>query len=63
MQTIAIELTDPREPDRPTLEDWIPEPELENTCRLASAAGFLVRVLGPVSWQRQLAHIESNPES
>ena len=62
MQTIAIELSDPREPDRPPIEDWIPEPDLAATVRLAQAAGFTVSILGPVSWQRQLARMEHNPD-
>ena len=62
MQTIAIELTDPREPDRPAIEDWIPDHELSATVRLAQAAGFKVAILGPVPWQRQLSRMEHNPE-
>jgi len=61
MRTIEIEIDYPN-PDRPPDRDWIPEDELAATVAEIKAAGLTVRILGSVSWQRQLARMENNPE-
>ena len=60
---IEIEITWPSEyGDRPSDRDWIPEDQLATTLAEIKTAGGTARTLGPVSWQRQLARMENNPE-
>lgn len=59
MRTIEILCYDNAQPARPPIEDWIPENELEATLAKGEEYGFRVEVIGEVSWQRQLAHMEN----
>lgn len=47
--------------DRPTQRDWIPEADLQPTLLEIAEAGLRAVVIGPVSWQRQLAAMENPP--
>ncbi len=55
----TIEISVEYEQGRST--EWIPDHELESTLAEIRAHGLRVRVIGEVSWQRQLAQME-NPE-
>lgn len=57
MQLIEIEIIyhEPQPPSR----DWIQEDQLKETLDDISRAGLGARIIGPVSWQRQLAQMES----
>ena len=63
MKTIEIEIYNDEQPGRPPCVDWIPEHELKGEITRASSYGLRVVVVGPVSWARQLARMENNPES
>lgn len=49
--------------DWPPDTDWIPEDRLPETLLEISLAGLGSKVIGPVSWQRQLAVMENNPQA
>ena len=58
MRTIEIKIIYNNQP--PTFE-WIPEPELAAVLDEISLAGLGAEIIGPVSWQRQLAEMENPP--
>lgn len=59
---IELEIHDPANPSRPSWSDWIEEEDLDDCRRRIKEAGLAFSVTGPVSWQRQLARMENNPE-
>lgn len=63
MKTFELEYTDPQNPDRPGVTDWVLAADVAEVTRLAIASGLAVANLGPVSWQRQLARMENNPDN
>jgi hypothetical protein len=48
--------------NQPQHNEWIPDYELKETLQEIRQLGLKVEVIGRVSWQRQLAQMESNPE-
>ena len=58
MKTIEIKIIYNNQP--PTFE-WVPENELAETLEQISLAGLGSEIIGEVSWQRQLAHMENPP--
>jgi len=48
--------------NRPPNVDWVPEDQLGQTRLELAVMGISMRVVGEISWQRQLARMENNPE-
>ena len=46
--------------DQPPTYDWIPIEELDQVLEQISLAGLGSEILGPVSWQRQLARMDDD---
>jgi len=59
MKQIEIRLTDTIG-EQPPFLDWIPEDRLDGVLSEAESAGYRVEIIGPVSANRQLAHMENN---